>query len=223
MVPESSPTMPMRPPTKLFAHAGGGVSAEFEAAAGGDGGGIVGEALGVGGLGCDWRWASSLAAFDPVDVGLLGGGESGFGAFVCCGGLGADEAFGPVFVEVGVHLVLAVEALEGGGFGGGVGFRVVLRDLVGGEAVGGHDPRLSGRVRAAVVTVELDAVDVGVEVGEDGDLAGEGVGGVGAFDLGFDALDGGQVVGVVGAGGLREHAAGGEAQESREKDESGME
>jgi len=155
-------------------------------------------------------------------VGPLGGAESGFGAFVGSGGLRADEAFGPVFVEFGVHLVLAVETLEGGGFGGGVGFGVALRHLVGSEAVGGHHPRLSGRVWAAVVTVELDAVDVGVEVGEDGDLAGEGVGGVGAFDLGFDAFDGGQVVGVVGTGLLCEHAAAGETQESREEDVAGM-
>ena len=134
-----------------------------------------------------------------------------FGAFVGGGGLRADEAFGPVFIEVGVHLVLAVEALEGGGFGGGVGFGVFLGDLVAGEAVGGHDALLAGGIGAAVVAVELDAVDVGVEVGEDGDLAGEGVGGVGTFDLGFDAVDGGQVVGVVGAGGLREREGAREA------------
>ena len=140
-------------------------------------------------------------------MGLLRSGEPGLGAFVCGCGLRADEAFGPVFIEVGVHLVLAVEALEGGGFGRCMGLRVVLRDLIRGEAVGGHDPRLSGRVRAAVVTVELDAVDVRVEVGEDGDLARERVGGVGAFDLSFDALDGGQVGGVVGAGRLGQYAA----------------
>ena len=139
------------------------------------------------------------------------------GAFVGGGGLRADEALGPVVVEGGVHLVLAVEALECGGFGGGMGFGVVLRDLIGGETVGGHDARLSGGVRAADGAVVLDAVDVCVEVVEDGDLAGEGVGGVRAFDLGFDAVYGGEIDCVVGAGGLCEREGAAEAEEGGEK------
>ncbi|MDT7813984.1 MAG: hypothetical protein QOJ42_3900 [Acidobacteriaceae bacterium] len=111
---------------EAFAHASDVASAQFEAAAGGDGGGIVGEALGVGAVGLGLGLGFFVGALDAVDVGLLGGGESGFGTFVGCGGLRADEAFGPVFVEFGVHLVLAVETLEGLGFVGGVGFGVVL-------------------------------------------------------------------------------------------------
>src|SRR5207302_466258 len=146
------------------------------------------------------------------DVGLLARAEFSFGAMIGSCGLRADEAFGPVFVEVGVHLVLAVEALEGGGFSGSVGLGVVLRHLVGGEAVGGDDALLAGGVGAVDGAVVLDALDIRLEVGEDGDLAGEAVGGVGAFDLGLDAFDRGQVVGVVGSGGLCERPAAQKAQ-----------
>jgi hypothetical protein len=148
-----------------------------------------------------------VGALDAIDVGLLTCGEFAFGAAVGGVGLGADEAFGPVFVKVGVHLVLAVETLEGFGFVGGVGFSVVLRHLVGGEAVCGSGARLAGGVGAGDGAVVLDALDIRLEIGEDGDLPGEGVGGVGAFDLGFDAFDGRQVIGVVRIGRLRERAA----------------
>ena len=103
-----------------------------------------------------------------------------------------------------------------------MGFGVVLRHLVGGQAVCGDDALLAGGEGAAVGAVVLDALDVCLEISEDGDLAGEAVGGVRAFDLGLDAVDGRQVVGVVGTGRLCEHAAACEAQESREEDEAGM-
>src|SRR3982075_387374 len=95
------------------------------------------------------------------------------------GGLRADEAFGPGFVEVGVHLVLAVEALEGFGLVGTVGFGVGLRHLVGGQAVCRDDALLAGGVGAADGAVVLDTLDIRLEIGEDSDLARESVGGVG--------------------------------------------
>ncbi len=119
---------------------------------------------------------------------------------------------GPVFAKGSVYRVIELEAVEGLRFGGGVGFVVVLRDLIGGGGVGRDEARFVGGEGAAVVAVGLDALDLGGEVGEDADLTGEGVGGVGAFDLGLDAFDGGVIVGVGEVGCLGVDAGTREAQ-----------
>src|SRR5438552_3519022 len=83
-------------------------------------------------------------------------------------------------------------------------------------AVGSDSRLLAGRVGSADGAVVLDAFDIRLEVGEDGDLARKRICGVGALDLGFDAVHRRQVIGVVGTGRLCQQGAACEAQQSRE-------
>ena len=198
---------------EALADAGQVVATEFETAAGGDGGGIAGQAGGCGLLG-------GGVLFVLVDlllvVRLLGGGELGFGVFIGGGGLRALKLLDPG--QGIVERVVSFEVVEGGHFGGSVGLGEALGQVVLGFGVFGEEPGFAGRVGAAVVAVQLDALNVSLQIFDDGDLAGEGVGGVGAFDFGLDARDGGEVGGVVGAGGLGERGGAGEGEESYEEE-----
>ncbi len=91
--------------------------------------------------------------------------------------------------------------------------RVVLRDLVFGQVIGAHNAHLFRRVGPVDGAVVLDALDVSRQVGEDGKLACEGVGRVGALDFGLDAIDGRHVGRVVGTGALSEGARTQDAQQ----------
>ena len=91
-----------------------------------------------------------------------------------------------------------------------MGFGEVLRELVTGEGIVAHQLLLSGSEGAAIFSGVPNARDVGLQVGEDGDLARDGVSGIGALKLCFDLLDGGQRGGVVagrGRGLGKRHAA----------------
>src|SRR5260370_694114 len=91
--------------------------------------------------------------------------------------------------------------------------RVALRDLVAGQVIATHNALLFRRVGPGDGAVVLDALDVSRQVGEDGYLARASVGGVGALDFGFDAIDGGHVGGVVEAWGVRKGAGTEDAQQ----------
>src|SRR5271154_6347089 len=89
------------------------------------------------------------------NVGPLPGGERVDGPVVGRGGLWPDQALLPGGIKCLVHLVLAVEALEGLRFVGSVGLRIILRDLGRGSAIGSHHFLLARRVRTRTVRAYL--------------------------------------------------------------------
>ena len=172
--------------------------------------------LSVDGVGLD-RWVRCKVLPNSLVVPLLRCGETCFGSLVGGGSLLAFELLDPV--QGVVHFIVAGPPHERVGFGGSMGFLVILLHLVSGQGVGADHLLLAGQVGASVVPVKLDAVDIGVEIAEDRNLPREGVGRVGTFDLGFDALYGGQVFCVVGWS-LSKRSAAYKTQERQNKNEA---
>ena len=83
-----------------------------------------------------------------------------------------------------------------------MGFRERLGKLGLSSTVGLKHLLLAWSVGAADGAGVLGVVDIVLEPAEDGDLAGDGVGGIGALDVGFDRLCGGISGGVVRRRGL---------------------
>jgi len=82
-----------------------------------------------------------------------------------------------------------------------MGFGEILRKLVSGAGIVAHQLLLSRSEGAVIFSGISNARNVGLQVAEDGELARDGVGGIGAFELRFDLLDGGHRGGVVAGGG----------------------
>ena len=154
-----------------LAHAGDGTAAQLKAAACGDGSRIVRESLRV----CRFGVGLFVGALLCCDVRLLACAHLALHIFVGSGRLRSYETVRPVFVEVGVHLVLSVKSLERLGLVGRVGLGVVLRDLIGGKLIGSDEALFVRSVWPTDGSVVLDALNVGRQIGEDGALARERV------------------------------------------------
>src|SRR6266702_747231 len=134
---------------------------------------------------------SSLLCFG-IFVGALFRVEVGFGVG-SVGGLRAalfraeslgEQTVEPELVEIRIHFILAVFSFKGFGLIRSVRLGVSLGHFIGSEIVGAGNQRFVGSKSGADTAAGfLVANDDLREIGEDGDLAGEGVVGSGALDF----------------------------------------